>query len=102
MNLEAVRDLAGKTLDFLRRRRRAYLLTFNSGFAQQEVLMDLAKFCRANETTFNADPRIHAVLEGRREVWLRITQHLHLTSEQLFALYGGNHYIPTDGEDEDV
>lgn len=98
---EQIRQLAGKTLDFLRRRRRSYLLTFGpKNPAAQEVLVDLAKFCRANQSTFHGDPRIHAVLEGRREVWLRITQHLNLTSEQLFALYGGNTYVHIDGDTE--
>lgn len=51
------------------------------------VLRDLAKFCRANESTFAPDPRAHAVLEGRREVWLRIQEHLQLTPEQMYALH---------------
>lgn len=51
------------------------------------VLIDLAKFCRAHESTFHADARLHAVAEGRREVWLRIEQHLQLTSEELWNLY---------------
>lgn len=101
MDLEAIREAAGRTLDFLRFRKRAYQFTFNDSQSSQLVLQDLAKFCRANETTFHADPRLHAVLEGRREVWLRITQHLHLTSEQLFALYGGKLYQPTPEAGED-
>lgn len=76
----------GKTIDFLRRRKRAYQLALAST-AGNVVLADLAKFCRANETTWHSDPRIHAALEGRREVWLRIQQHLNLSSEQLFKLY---------------
>lgn len=52
------------------------------------VMADLARFCRANTTCFHEDPRIHAVLEGRREVWLRITQHLNLPLEELAKLYG--------------
>lgn len=51
------------------------------------ILVDLAKFCRAHESTFNADARLHAVAEGRREVWLRIEQHLELTGEELWDLY---------------
>lgn len=38
----------------------------------EKVLADLARFCRANTTTFDKDARIHALLEGRREVFLRI------------------------------
>jgi hypothetical protein len=83
----------GQTLDFLRARKRNYMLTFNKTQpAVQETLIDLAKFCRANETCFHEDPRLHAVLEGRREVWLRIQQHLDLSSEQLLALYGGKQF----------
>lgn len=71
---------------FIGRRRTAYVKTFTSTAFGDEVLRDLAVFCRANQTCFNPDPRIHAVAEGRREVWLRIQNHLNLTEEQLFAL----------------
>jgi hypothetical protein len=81
----------GKTLDFLRNRKRNYQLAFGQP-AGQEVLIDLAKFCRANETCYHDDARLHAVLEGRREVWLRIQQHLNLSSEQLATLYGGKQF----------
>lgn len=70
----------------LGRRKLAYVRTFMNP-PGQEVLEDLARFCRANESCFHADPRAHAVLEGRREVWLRIQRHLRLTDEQLFALH---------------
>lgn len=73
--------------DFLQSRRIAYAQTFN-GPPGQEVLADLARFCRANETTFHPDPRVQAQLEGRREVWLRVQHHLKLTDEELWALYG--------------
>ncbi len=72
--------------EFLRTRKRNYQLTFG-GPAGQEVLVDLAKFCRANDTCYDNDPRKHAVAEGRREVWLRIQRHLNLSPEQLNALY---------------
>lgn len=52
-----------------------------------EVLKDLAQFCRAHESTFHADARLHAVLEGRREVWLKIERMLKLTSEELYQLH---------------
>ena len=81
-------DLIGKTLDFIRGRKRAYQLVWHS-IDGQTVLADLAGFCRADQSCFDADPRIHAVLEGRREVWLRIQQHLNLSSEQLAVLFTG-------------
>jgi len=73
-------------LDFFKFRKRDYRLTF-APEAGQNVLADLAVFCRAAETCYHDDPRKHAVLEGRREVWLRIQNHLNLTPEQLYVLY---------------
>ncbi len=78
--------------NFISRRRNAYCKTFMPNDAQlapyaEEVLVDLAKFCRAHESTFHADPRLHAVAEGRREVFLRIANQLHLTDKQLWALH---------------
>lgn len=69
-------------------RRHAYRTTFKGPLADA-VLRDLARFCRAHTTTFHADPRAHAVAEGRREVWLRIANHLQLTEAQLWELYSG-------------
>lgn len=72
---------------FLGQRRRAYQLAL-AGEAGKAVLADLAKFCRARETAFHTDPRTHALLEGRREVWLRIAHHLNLTEDELWKIYG--------------
>lgn len=71
---------------FLASRRRAYQVTFGNE-AAKTVLEDLAGFCRANEScVVPGDDRATAVLEGRREVWLRIQEHLRLTEEQLWEL----------------
>lgn len=72
--------------DFLGRRRNAYANTFDTPLGR-EVLADLAVFCRANATTFHPDARLHAVAEGRREVWLRIQNHLKLTDDQFYELF---------------
>jgi hypothetical protein len=53
----------------------------------QTVLRDLARFCRAHHTTFLPDPRAHAVLEGRREVWLKIQEYLQMTPDELYELH---------------
>ena len=79
-------ELIEKARRFLMRRRHNYRLTFLSP-PGQEVLRDLAAFCRANETTFHTDARLHAVAEGRREVWLRIANHLNMPPEDLWSLY---------------
>ena len=75
-------------IEALNARKRAYFSVFANAIGQ-EVLQDLAKFCRACESCYHNDPRLHAALEGRREVFLRIAQHLHLTTDELFALYRG-------------
>lgn len=55
----------------------AYCRVFDkdSVFTNQ-VIDDLSRFCRADISTFHPDARIHAVLEGRREVFLRIKEYL--------------------------
>lgn len=80
-------ELIERAKAWLFRRQRAYIQTFQGPVAE-EVLRDLAKFCRAHETTFHTDSHAAAVLEGRREVWLRIQQHLKLSNDDLWKLYG--------------
>jgi hypothetical protein len=72
-----------KLTEILNDRQRAYMLAFKED-AGKAVLTDLATFCRANETcVVPGDRDLTYVLEGRREVWLRIKAHLDLTEEQL-------------------
>lgn len=73
----------------LKDRRLAYANVFGKkdDIATDIVIKDLAKFCRAHESTFHKDPRMHAVLEGRREVWLRIQEYLQLTIEQIYQTH---------------
>lgn len=52
----------------------------------EHVLADLRERCRANETTFHADPYQAARLAGRREIWLRIMQHLNLDEAKVQQL----------------
>jgi hypothetical protein len=72
----------------LMRRRHAYNVTFRAPLGE-EVLRDLARFCRAHESTFHPDPRLHAVAEGRREVFLRICYHMNMTPDELWEFYSG-------------
>tara|TARA_R100001377_G_C3162307_1_gene100112 strand:+ start:536 stop:796 length:261 start_codon:yes stop_codon:yes gene_type:complete len=80
--LEAIQ----KAKDFLRTRGQAYRLVFK-GVHAETVMTDLAKFCRANESTFHKDPRVEGIMQGRREVWLRIAVHLNLTEDQLWHYF---------------
>jgi hypothetical protein len=78
-------------MSFFGLKKRHYQVTFNKQQpSDMIVLSDLAKFCRAGESTFHPDPRIAANLDGRREVFLHITRYLNLSVEQIVQLHAGN------------
>lgn len=78
-----------KLKNILISRRIAYHQVFNpDSIHAKMVLKDLARFCRATDSSFHRDERAHALLEGRREVWLRIQKHLKLDQEQFLRSYG--------------
>lgn len=67
--------------------KTAYQLAFGSP-AGRTVLQDLKPFCRARETCVVPGDRDKTlVLEGRREVYLRVQDILDLTPEQLVELF---------------
>lgn len=74
--------------DFIRGRKRHYLSAVEYE-SIKGLLVDLSGFCRANETTVGPTNELTWALLGRREVWLRIQQHLNLSPEQLTDLYYG-------------
>lgn len=71
---------------FLRRRRAAYAKTFDNPEGRK-VLADLKRFCRATVPTADVN-NVHTtfLLEGRREVWLRISSLLSLSDEDVAGL----------------
>lgn len=74
----------------MRKRRAAYREVFGADPdkmtpAQRTVWLDMAKFCYADYPTFDPDPRIHAMKEGRREWWLRVRQFVNLSDRQISA-----------------
>ncbi len=77
-------DELQKAKDFLVTRGQAYRQVFKGVYAEK-VLHDLAKFCRAQESTFHKDPRLEGIMQGRREVWLRIAAHLNMTEDELWS-----------------
>lgn len=83
---QKVRDMYNRARDLLFVRQQAYQQTFTGVYAGK-VLHDLSNFCRANKTTFHDDTRVSAVLQGRREVWLRIEQYLKLRPDDLWEIY---------------
>ena len=71
---------------FQMRRMSAYKNTFSNPEGQK-VLADLARFCRALEPTADvSNPNVTYLLEGRREVFLRILAHLKLDVEDIATL----------------
>jgi len=67
-------------------RRRAYKAAFNNPEGRK-VLADLRRFCRATLPTADVNNvQTTYLLEGRREVFLRITAHLQLTEDDVFKL----------------
>lgn len=76
-----------EALAFFDIKKAAYLAIFNTPHGKI-VLDDLMPFCRARETCVipgNRDKTF--VLEGRREVYLRIQDFRERTPEELVALY---------------
>ena len=84
-------DERSKARAYLLERQQAYRQVFNPDSKPVKlVLLDLKRFCRESTSCFDPDPRIHAVFEGRREVILRIREHISLSPDELLTLYGGN------------
>ncbi len=81
-------EMIERAKEWLGFRKLSYQRTFNLEDRDNVVVLeDLAKFCRAHESTFHADERVAGRLDGRREVWLRIQQHLQLSEDALWKLY---------------
>jgi hypothetical protein len=67
-------------------RSRAYRKTFNNPEGKK-VLADLRRFCRATLPSADVNNvQTTYLLEGRREVWLRIMGHLNMTDEDIMNL----------------
>lgn len=83
-----IKDSLSRIKELILKRKRAYQMVFDKdNVFTSDVLKDLAKFCRAYDSTFHKDERMHAVLEGRREVWLRIQENLNLDVDQIYLLH---------------
>jgi hypothetical protein len=93
-----------KTLAELAELQQAYNICLGAGVATGMVLEDLAQFCRANQSCFDPDPRIHAVLEGRREVWLRIQEYRTAKTEDILVKLNGpiTVIVPATEDDNDA
>lgn len=97
----SLREAVENAKRFLSGRKGAYCRALApENVDARTVLADLADFCRAHASTAHTDPHVSARLDGRREVWLRIQQHLNLDSEQLWRLFGAKYanLPPTKGD----
>ena len=99
-----------RLFEFIRRRRAAYRLAKSANFelaqpATQNMLIDLADFCRAAETSVVTDENGRydhertLIMEGRREVWLRMQNHFNLTTQQLYRLATGQQFETGETDD---
>jgi len=77
---------------YLRARKTAYMRVFVDGNSTAEdralVRNDISNFCRKTRSTYDKDPRLSDYLGGRREVALRIDDHLELTVDELVSKLG--------------
>lgn len=90
-------DAIEKLKSFFVQRQQAYQATFAQDSPTSDaVIADLARFCRADRSSFHPDPRVHALLEGRREVYLRIYDHVKLKQDDFWKKYGN-----PEGKEED-
>ncbi len=68
--------------------RQAFQTVFRSPAGVNYVLPDLAEFCYASEPApRDSDLFLQGRFAGRRDVWLHVNEHIHLTEEELTALY---------------
>lgn len=65
--------------------KRTYRQVFSTPEGKR-VLRDLATLCHAATTTFDTDPREEARREGKRQVWLRLQNMLHVQDADLINL----------------
>ena len=89
MPLPDILNRVGRTfrLDHM---KAAYRQCFRSPAAANYVLPDLAIFTGAMEhAPANGDPFIQGRAAGRRDCWLHLMEHLHLTEDEQFALMAG-------------
>ena len=100
-----------RLFEFIKRRRAAYKMARDAQFelaqpATQNMLIDLADFCRASEScvALDANGKVDVerslILEGRREVWLRMQNHFNLTTKQLYRLSTGEQFQVGEDDNE--
>lgn len=73
----------------------AYRAVFPEAWEHSIVLRDICVFGRVFEScVIPGDPDRSLLLAGRREMALRHIEHMHLSVDQLYRLYGGVQPLP--------
>lgn len=92
---------AGRLFDAIKGQKQDYQLACNQP-AMQRMLIDLAWYCKANDTCVvedkngKVDVEATLIMEGRRQVWTRMMNHCNLSTQQLYALATGKQFNPGD------
>lgn len=86
----AAEKSATEVSDYLRRRQQAYTSVFSGKGGEEDVkfvMLDLAHFTRAYSPTWNVNQKVQDLLEGRREVFMRIMDFTSLDHDTLYRKY---------------
>jgi hypothetical protein len=68
--------------------KAAYQAAFGENARALPAFVDLARFCHARETcVIRGDRDLSLVMEGRRQVYLRVMNFIELTPEELVVLH---------------
>lgn len=90
LDKDRITETEAQTLQYLRVRQEAYRRMF-SGEAQdgdaEIVMRDIKAFCRGDTSTYHDSERVHVLLTGRQEVYMRIMDHMRLTYDDLVTKY---------------
>lgn len=86
----SLQDAAEATMaQRLERRQQAYRRMFAALNPEDREIIeeDLSWFCMGNRAVFHENERVHVLLTGRQEVWMRIQDHIRLNLEDLVSKY---------------
>lgn len=91
--LKTQKDMA-KARGLLEVRQGSFRRVFKQGTPSRDdrdiVNKDLKRFCRGGETTYHDSERVHVLMTGRQEVYLRIEDFLNLSVDELLLKYTTN------------
>lgn len=76
----------------LLKRMRAYKRKFVKGDPDSDIITaDLSEYCGFLDTTYKGDEKKMLIMEGRRQVFLRIFGHTNLDANDVHHMQRSNH-----------